>query len=90
MYAYDAEYQNDEGYDDNNGDYYDDDGTEEYEVDELMEAINNGFIPRRSAQPYLRTVFPAGFANEAHRKQGVPLSLNEQDAVRMKNISVSV
>ena len=61
----------------------------DYEVNEYLESINDDFIPRRSAQPYLRAVYPAGFEVSKHRNLGVKYSLNEIDSTLYNSIGSS-
>ena len=64
-------------------------GESGYEVNEFLESINDDFIPRRSAKPYLRTVYPAGFEVSKHRNLGVKSSLNEMDSTLYDSIGSS-
>ena len=85
-------FEYDEDYDNNfiNQDFVGNEFTEtDYEVNEYLESINDDFIPRRSAQPYLRAVYPAGFEVSKHRNLGVKYSLNEIDSTLYNSIGSS-
>ena len=80
MYALDEDYVEGNYY---NGNAHSENGfvtDGDLEVNEYLAPINDDFVPRRSAQPYLRSVYPAGFDVAKHRQLGIKSSLNEMDS----------